>query len=813
MASTIEGFYRDIYKLTKSLVIKIDYLDLYMETNMTGSTYTKQPYGKEGFRYYLHISGQRHEVDEDVSVKVIELDDYRPLTKELLKSYPQTKAELLKFEDFYNNLVDQYPEYITYIQGCIYDIDIKEAIKAQHGTILAYNNSFIESQEYNLIDELQDYIDRYVDRWYNLKYAILEPYYLSGFLINLFTAIPNAIVNIRLGNIRSNRAHSFFIENFFNSHFSLWNSVSQLNNETIWWLYRNLSYIISNIGKNSTFNSLLTNVFERNNVGIGGYNLKYKDNSIVDNQVYDIKQLPYEASTVVAELEKLNNSTMETNNVKSIKDILTEEENRTLFDDTAKNFYVNYHSNYINSNSKTASTTKVLEISTLNAFNSFNRDPYSLLLDHWGYLLSIDSYGSLTNDLIKSNYMEFSDPSTGEYYKVNSSIAFLMCIKILLHACGMKDYRLDKLVYGKVFDKEADVVKILDRTLLQDGYTTTLKEYIVNNYPIPTDTYINVNGVQEYMSSVLDFTKNMWLLDSNSENRMVSANIKYFMFLSTKQAKYQLHNHENPRTIDELLMENSVTFKIPDTGYDYVNSLKTIMETFLGVTINTTLKLNNLLSVYKDIISKLTSYTLQTMGRITSENQMYVHYNHVGPIFMDKGLIKLDNDKIDGIGYNDIYFQSDFISYKHTDEIKCVVFDDKVVVDACTGQHIYGSVYTLTEDKIYVNTTDSIRISLMDLPSKEVDGCDYRNPMLLLTAKPTMVNYSVDYKVHGFETDTEIKVSAQDLEQPKIELDLASRDEDGNVTDKVIDGTMVADTKDTIKVLTDEVIVSIEDKS
>ena len=621
MASTIEGFYRDIYKLTKSLVIKIDYLDLYMETNMTGSTYTKQPYGKECFRYYLHISGQRHEVDEDVSVKVIELDDYKPLTKELLKSYPQTKAELLKFEDFYNNLVDQYPEYITYIQGCIYDIDIKEAIEAQHGTILAYNSSFIESQEYNIIDELQDYIDRYVDRWYNLKYAILEPYYLSGFLINLFTAIPNAIVNIRLGNIRSNRAHSFFIENFFNSHFSLWNSVSQLNNETIWWLYRNLSYIISNIGKNSTFNSLLTNVFERNNVGIGGYNLKYKDNSIVDNQVYDIKQLPYEASTVVAELEKLNNSTMETNNVKSIKDILTEEENRTLFDDTAKNFYVNYHSNYINSNSKTASTTKVLEISTLNAFNSFNRDPYSLLLDHWGYLLSIDSYGSLTNDLIKSNYMEFSDPSTGEYYKVNSSIAFLMCIKILLHACGMKDYRLDKLVYGKVFDKEADVVKILDRTLLQDGYTTTLKEYIVNNYPIPTDTYINVNGVQEYMSSVLDFTKNMWLLDSNCENRMVSANIKYFMFLSTKQAKYQLHNHENPRTIDELLMENSVTFKIPDTGYDYVNSLKTIMETFLGVTINTTLKLNNLLSVYKDIISKLTSYTLQTMGRITSENQ------------------------------------------------------------------------------------------------------------------------------------------------------------------------------------------------
>ena len=812
MASTIEGFYRDIYKLTKSLVIKIDYLDLYMETNMTGSTYTKQPYGKEGFRYYLHISGQRHEVDEDVSVKVIELDDYKPLTKELLKSYPQTKAELLKFEDFYNNLVDQYPEYITYIQGCIYDIDIKEAIEAQHGTILAYNHSFIESQEYNLIDELQDYIDRYVDRWYNLKYAILEPYYLSGFLINLFTAIPNAIVNIRLGNIRSNRAHSFFIENFFNSHFSLWNSVSQLNNETIWWLYRNLSYIISNIGKNSTFNSLLTNVFERNNVGIGGYNLKYKDNSIVDNQVYDIKQLPYEASTVVAELEKLNNSTMETNNVKSIKDILTEEENRTLFDDTAKNFYVNYHSNYINTNSKTASTTKVLEISTLNAFNSFNRDPYSLLLDHWGYLLSIDSYGSLTNDLIKSNYMEFSDPSTGEYYKVNSSIAFLMCIKILLHACGMKDYRLDKLVYGKVFDKEADVVKILDRTLLQDGYTSTLKEYIVNNYPIPTDTYINVNGVQEYMSSVLDFTKNMWLLDSNSENRMVSANIKYFMFLSTKQAKYQLHNHENPRTIDELLMENSVTFKIPDTGYDYVNSLKTIMETFLGVTINTTLKLNNLLSVYKDIISKLTSYTLQTMGRITSENQMYVHYNHVGPIFMDKGLIKLDNDKIDGLGYNDIYFQSDFISYKNTDEIKCVVFDDKVVVDACTGQHIYGSGYSLTEDKIYVNTTDSIRISLMDLPSKEVDGCDYRNPMLLLTAKPTMVNYSVDYKVHGFETDTEIKVSAQDLEQPKIDLELASRDEDGNVTDKVIEGTMVADTKDTIKVLTDEVIVSIEDK-
>lgn len=759
---TIESFYSEIYKLSKSIIYKVQGLDVYLESKLESPDYNK----REEYIYYKHITGQKHHTDEDIYINVLELEEKHILTKELLNTYPLTKEELLKLGEFYNLLIETYPKYINYIHGCMYNIDLETALDATDGTILAYNSKFIESQEYDLIPRLEEYIKMFFERWYNVYYVYAEDYYLSSFISVLSANIPLEIINIRLSNLKTDKAHSFFLESYFNSHFTLWDSVSKLKSETIWWLYRNLPVIIKKIGQNENFSKIITKIFEANNVGIGAYNLKYQDSKL-NNNIYDYTKLPITESSVVAEIEKLNKTFIETNSIKSVSELLNEELDLSNYTTDRKSFLNESYLKEINNDTNGTVPTKIIEINTLETFNSYNLDPIQLLIDHWAYLLDNGIYGSFKDDTILTAKVEVTDPNTGMYYKITSRTGYYMLLKVLFNVIGKDKEKYKTLIYGNAYDKQIDLDRILNQVLHQDGYFNKYHSYIRDNYPMPATSYTSTVSVSDYMEKVINFTKSLWLLDANSENSIVSANIKNFIYMSLKQSKYDIHNFSVPKTIDELLANDGITFTITE-NYNHIEMIKELLNKFLGISISNSSELKSLLNVYKDLIRKLTSYTLQCIGDIKSEDTTYIHYNHISPLFSNKGIIKLYNNSAIGLGYEENYFSSNFTNYNIQEEAKGGDFSDKPILDLCTGQHIFGSYYGTITDKIEEYITGA-RYSLQTLPSKEIDKCDYKTPLLILKEAKYVPEYI--HQSNYIDANDNVYTIVQDISSPILELE------------------------------------------
>ena len=788
---TIESFYKGVFKLSKSITFKLSGVDVLIDKNTTG----KIPYYLEESRYFCHLAGEALKDDPQVLINVIELEEKRPLTPELLETYKLTKEELLKQDDFYNNLVNDYPTMITYIGGCIHPIPKDVSIPATDGTILSYNKNFIEPQEYNLIPDLEKYIKNYISRWYNPYYFAVDEFYTPGFIAVLSTSIVNEIVNIRLKNINTNRVHSFFLESFFDSHFSLWNSVSKLNQETILWLYRNLPYMIKNIGQNHTFSTLLKKVFEENNVGIGGYNLEYQDMKL-NKEMYNYLKLPYNYNPVVASLEKLNKTFIETNNIKSVNEILTEELSFSNYSEERKNYLIETYNNQINKQISGVVPSKVIEINTLETFDSYNRDVYHMILDTWAYLLDQGLYGSFTDNGISTAKVEIVDNNTNQVYKVSSRTGFYMVLKILFSLANKTKERLTTLIYGRVYDRTLDVNKILKHTLHQDGYLEKLHSYIKDNYPLP-NLYTSSLEVGTYIENVLNFSKNLWFLDANSENAIVSANIKNFVYLAVKQARYKLHNHPNGKTIDELLLEEGINFTLTK-DYDHLAMIRELFLKCLGIRVNDNSEILNLLETYKDILNKLTSYTLQAIGSVKSEDNFYLHYNHNAPLFSTTGLIKIDRDKVFGLGYEEDWFLSSFTIYNIEDGIKSFPFTEKPLIDVCTGNHTSGSYY-LVDREILVDTIDPVRYSLQDLPSKRVNDCDYTESLIQITTIPQLIQEKKQETIY-LDTHDYIENNTVAHPGPKFKIDTYTKDTSVNppvlTKDKIAEGKVSSFTGD-----------------
>ena len=149
---TVEQYIRDTKLLTNSLVIKINEIPMVLNTAVTIEAENRgEPHmvptmlTKRTWKYYLNLAGKMHPYDTPVKIRVIETDNEEVLTAELLERYPLTGAKLRENGSMYEQLMLAYPEHIRYIHGCLYPVDIDTAIEAKEGTILAYNNRYIDS--------------------------------------------------------------------------------------------------------------------------------------------------------------------------------------------------------------------------------------------------------------------------------------------------------------------------------------------------------------------------------------------------------------------------------------------------------------------------------------------------------------------------------------------------------------------------------------------------------------------------------------------------------------------------------------------
>ncbi len=646
---TINKYYKNTYLLTNSLRIKFIDAAYAINVGMRKNQALVDKYGIDlipsedmrTWKYFLNLAGIKHFTNNDVKIKLLESNETVSLSKEILDIYTYSKDELRKNTDYLNNILYQYPDDYNFIIGCIYPIDIDKAINAKDGTILSYDSNYVEANEYNLISELEEWVKGFYARYNISDYCLTDDGYFASFLGVMFSKIPNKIINIRLSKINTNEVHSFHLEHFFRSNLDLWDNVSKLNNETKFWLYKNLDYLTKHIGSEYTFTTIIDKIFNNNNIGVGEYLLESKD-VVVNDNVNDVNSSYFRRDGVKFVTNKLNDSyNMDNNNNLDASTIVNLELTTVndydvsfpaeMVDDIIRNESTLLTNSVINKQK-----TKILDINTIKLFNSNGMDDLLSIMDNWLYMASSGKY-------LRKIY--YTDPNTKVTVEVTPLEGYYILLKYLLKLNNNADIVLTTLKWSKIINTEITSPDNLINSLYDNPYMVELANTIYDL--LPNDIY-NINNNEEfknYMDIRNTLYDTIWLMDSNVNNPIVSGNIKHIVNRLFINGEVDLKVDGAGITIDGLLNRLGINFNI-ESNYDIYSSIKELFLTFTGINISVYEELDNDTNNYIAILNKLTSYTLQIIKSVDDMSSVFAPYTSDNVFTGDTGLATVISARI-----------------------------------------------------------------------------------------------------------------------------------------------------------------------
>lgn len=620
---TLDSYIENTYSLTKTLVIKIQDTALSINESLKLNYGLSIPDDKSLWKYYLNINGTKHSTNSDIEIFLKETGEPAILTKELLLTNELTKKELLKQGKYYENIIDKYPNDVMYINGILFPVPIQDAIDAPDGTILSYNEHFVEYNELSVIRELNNHTVGFVERWHLRDYTVTDNLYLTSMLGVLYSTIPNKLVNIRISKINTYEVNSFHLEHFFRSNLNIWEYVKVMNKESVMWLYNNMKYLLKNVGKENTLQLLVDKVLDVNGVGIGKYVLNRPDISTNTNNainpmvpVYD-KPLPYLTTT------KLNNHYVTDNdNSRAVSDIVKLEltSDTTIDTDISTNDIVNYSeivSNIVNDRDITSQDTKLLDLNSINIFDMHGVDQMQLTIDQWIYL-SYDNRYSRTS--------EFRDPNTSLFYQLTPKQG-LYVLLLLLQELTNNELPLTHYDYFSILNDNLNKNYLKTNLLPQDDNSEYVVDTILGSIPLKPNNIPNSVSFKEYVDSVISFYTKNNIIMSNVNNLSLIGNIKTINDRILKRGSIDLKIDGISYTPKELLNKDGITF-ITDGVYNYEKSISSLLKVFTGKKSNEYDDIREYLNGFINLLNRMTGYTTQIVSSV--EDLEYVSIKHTG---------------------------------------------------------------------------------------------------------------------------------------------------------------------------------------
>lgn len=510
----VKDYYSQCMRLIQSLRIKSDYQAKLSHKNydVVGLTAgyvlgdDQQNVASEqnllGWRYYQEITGEYLGAIEQTGIQIVQvkrpviyiksLDKAVdiPFTKDSMVDNPATRQAYRVGSYLLYELLEKYPEYETAIMGVLYPAD-DSVITAKDFSILAWDTSLIEEQEDNVIYELQRFINNFVARWHNQFYTNIDSYYFASFWANLTEALFLKLLNIRLENCKTPKAHSFHIKMYLASHYELDKYMRFMTKKQIMFLYRNLEYIANNSGKNHIFHLLKDKLLTDRQIPLSELSVRHIDEftDLHQPQVHGRLKpinLVYESQNDYVQWSVVE--TMDSDN---------STHNEQWYDRQGKKdeqrFQIS-HSGVVQ--------TKVLHSIVIDITDAVEYPFPMVLLNHWGHLAKTGRFGALS-------YVSFTDPRDFKAYILPPMEAFVYYGLLLMHSFGYAPTSFGKFIAGKVFKYGPG---------LSLPNSTTLKQYMLSvagiSVPIIQDFVISVDALirdSRYrpMSSAVDTPENL----------------------------------------------------------------------------------------------------------------------------------------------------------------------------------------------------------------------------------------------------------------------------------------------------------------
>lgn len=230
--------------------------------------------------YYMHLAGEYHPLYDSSVMEVISLDTQETIefTKENLTFHTATKNAYRYGTRYYYSLIQRYPDKEELILGILYPCDKLKAIEAKEFQILTFDSSYVEQQEYKLIDSIQFFIDGHASRWYLNAFNIANDSYCLAYYANIYLAVLQKILAIRLDAAKTPFAHSFYIREYLKSNSKLDKYIPYMTTKQLMFIYRNLKRFQLHVGKVERFDILLQKLLTDRNIPLSEFSLRQLSN-------------------------------------------------------------------------------------------------------------------------------------------------------------------------------------------------------------------------------------------------------------------------------------------------------------------------------------------------------------------------------------------------------------------------------------------------------------------------------------------------------------------------------------------------------
>jgi len=598
MSSALYQIYRkETLQLLKTMVIKSEASADKLNAAVSIAGYNVNQLDPTSWKYYLNLAGEYHESDAILYVKSFDTLETIPFTKQSLEIHRATAKAYAYGTPYYQTLVEENPLKEELILGILNPVDINVAIAAADHTILRYDDSLCESQEENLIPQLQEWINNYWSNYWNPTYDIYHELYVCGRIAGMISRLPNVVLGIRLNNCHTRFAHSYHIWTYLNGFGELRQYRGLLNTTQALWLYRNIRYIINNAGKSSTFDLLIQNLLTKRNIPVSAIYAEH-DTSDMPGEFYPAVKLISEPIN----FKELQNSTKR---VVSVRDIVERESplalrNAELTEDAIEDaeFYYTRHR-------VSQMPTKVIESNAIDRSESVRYKFIEVLMNEWVHLAYNRRYNVM---------LSIQNPATGDLMTISTKDAVLLWIWCFNRVKGIKLENIPifevKRVLRLLTPSKEDVRKMLLNRYVPDN--------LLNAFYKDSPAVGMVTSTEAFYNLCSDIHENMlYRYSLATRQRFRQSRVYAGMVSDIFYADYGI-DLGSEQTFEEFF--KSKNYDILDIGITDASILvEDIFNKATGQDLVTKYTLREIQTALLKLMTQLSSYTVQYLQTTSSE--------------------------------------------------------------------------------------------------------------------------------------------------------------------------------------------------
>lgn len=549
----------------------------------------------ETWKYYLNICGEYHATDEVMYITSLDTLQSIVFSKANLINHTATNEAYQYGTRYFYSLLKKYPEQESLIMGILYPADMNKAISSENGSILAYPKYLVEPQELTLIEDLENYIKRYLVRWHVRAFGVSDTLYDTAQLAIMYLNLYPVLLNLRLARCKSNEVHSFHIREYLASHGALDRYLPYMTLKQALFLYRNLRYIERNSGKVEQFKKLIEKILSDRKIPISEFSVRHLQT--LDNDYYP---------NLTVRMKPLN---LEYNIPE--KDYFTIEQ---LYNKEKPLVYGNpsYYQNdeeritYLFKNSSSSVVqSKDLESSMVDYSDAVPDPLEEVLLRQWAYMSSKGLYNVVIN---------FKDPKNFEVKSLYALDAFIYMQYIFLKSIGVEVTTIP--VYMNIKQRKhpkptvANLLEVVDDKYKKE--LTTLANQLLLAEPELVECFSTTNFFN-LTYKVYEESLRHWFITSNIHDLNKRATVANMILRMFEDELIEL-----PVTyvnINEWLASKDLVV------YDYTTEqanklIRSIYTSSTGLIIDSTKLLKNVQKAMLAIMTQLSSYTIQFLKEI-----------------------------------------------------------------------------------------------------------------------------------------------------------------------------------------------------